>query len=145
MHNKGAEMNILLIHLSDMHFKSKGDIIFKRIGNIRDALKNYIRNANHIFLVLTGDVADSGKQIEYDSAQSFLTQLEQQIYSIQKDIKINYVIVPGNHDCDFNLHTETRDLIIKSIFKDENELKKKDYICDCLVPQQEYFKWSSNC
>lgn len=126
-----------------MHFQTEEDIIFGYIEQITNAVRSLVNESNKIFIVISGDIAFAGKREEYELALDFLTKLENSIKAIKEGLEINYVTIPGNHDCDFDQHTETRQLIINDIAKNEENLKRLSIIEDCFKPQQEYFNWAA--
>ena len=91
----------LLIQLSDIHFMEPGDAVLKRSAQIAAAVQPLLPLASRVILVVTGDIAQSGKAAEYDLAKDF-------IHAIVTDITSRHgqapeiVTVPGNHDADFD-------------------------------------------
>ncbi len=53
-------------------------------------------------IILSGDIANSGRQSEYNTAYKFLSNLKSQIKRKIDSIDIKGVIVPGNHDVDYS-------------------------------------------
>lgn len=137
-------MRTLLIHLSDIHFKTNDDEVLSRIAAIKNAIRDQIVVSQNVFIVVSGDVVFSGKRVEYDVARHFFTELEKQIKLTKDFIKIDYIVVPGNHDCDFALHKDMRELIIRDIGADATLLEKTDIVNECVKPQKDYFAWASS-
>ncbi|WP_068786914.1 metallophosphoesterase [Paenibacillus phocaensis] len=95
-------MNILFLHLSDIHLESKFSLNHFHLKKIIDAVRSH-KPFESIFLILSGDVANSGKANEYDVAYKMVGRL----ISLIKDEcdyhhKINILVVPGNHDVDMS-------------------------------------------
>ncbi len=94
-----GEINIL--HLSDIHFKRREDEKKKTfredvLDKLKDALGNHLKdNGPPDFVAVTGDIAYSGKEAEYEEAGEFFSQLKS-ILSPQ----VVFLVVPGNHDVD---------------------------------------------
>ncbi len=139
-------MPVLLIHFSDIHLKTDKDPILSRVSQIKNALKDKISDINDIWVLISGDVAYSGKKMEYDLASKFLSEIEREIKSIRECANINYIVVPGNHDCSFEpeFHGDTREQIIRDIIEDQQLLQKTGMLFDCLTPMQNYFDWCSS-
>ena len=96
-----GEINIL--HLSDIHFKRdkhddnptfRRDVQNKMVAAIRDHLKDH---APPDFVAVTGDIAFSGKNPEYDEALIFFEDLKKSLPG-----ETIFLVVPGNHDVDRN-------------------------------------------
>jgi len=92
---------ITILHLSDIHFKKKKDDdndVFRQTVQERliEAVTNHTKKqGNPDFVVITGDIAFSGKKEEYDEAQGFLGQLKEKLPG-----ETEFLVVPGNHDVD---------------------------------------------
>lgn len=91
-----------LLVFSDLHFRLPGETILGIDPNarFREALAHGLRNypdANHIFL--PGDLANSGKQAEYEA-------LKQAI----EGVSVPITMLCGNHDNRVNLRAEFADL-----------------------------------
>ena len=98
--------NITWLHLSDFHFRTdknpKGkvedynrSVVFDSL--LRD-LKSYPKDNNLSidFIIITGDIAYSGRKDEYKQAKEFFTKLLK-IFGLKKN---RLFIIPGNHDVD---------------------------------------------
>jgi calcineurin-like phosphoesterase family protein len=92
---------LTLLHLSDIHFSKKDDASqFDLNRQIRDALLTDVTSnfCGHPYdgLIVSGDIAASGKKEEYDAAKKWLSE----VYSrTGLSMKVTYTI-PGNHDVD---------------------------------------------
>ena len=108
----GISADITILHLSELHFKLKRhekNITFQR--NIQKELVTAVKAhlAKHKspdFVVVTGDIAFSGKKHEYEEAVDFFTKLKSILPA-----ETQFLVVPGNHDADrdqvdevFSLH-----------------------------------------
>lgn len=96
----GAAARALLIQISDIHFLESTDAVLKRSAEVAGAVQPLLPLATRVVLVVTGDIAQSGKPAEYQLAKGF-------IQAIAADIKRRHgqapeiITVPGNHDADF--------------------------------------------
>lgn len=91
------------LHVSDFHFTADGDPFSQTVAC--DALLNDLgaRAAEHgpiSFVLVTGDIAFSGRQGEYSRATEFLTELS---HCLSVDTS-RFFFVPGNHDVDRAAH-----------------------------------------
>lgn len=140
-------MNISILHLSDLHIKDGQNEISERLRNISNAVKEFAIESKLLIIAVTGDISYSGKSSEYAIAGLFLSNLAMEIKKHNPSLNIEYVIVPGNHDCNIELHTTTRDTIIDKLpekiggkYEREN-LQDSSIIDQCTVVQKEYFEW----
>lgn len=113
-------MKVKLLHLSDFHFKF--DDCNQEIVNSSLKLKiQEITNerGSYNIIIITGDIAYSGKKGEYEKAKTFINE----IAKVSGVVKSNIITVPGNHDVD---RTKIKDGEIDwwYNFKEENALTK---------------------
>jgi hypothetical protein len=96
-----AASRALLVQISDIHFEEPGDAVVKRTAEIAAAVQPLLPLATRVVLLVTGDIAQSGKRTEYEIAKKF-------ICAIANDIERRHgqapeiITVPGNHDADFD-------------------------------------------
>ena len=65
-------MKLLILHLSDMHFQSRGNFKNENVKAIVGTLQQSIADIQHILIVFSGDCAFSGKKSErWQVAQFF--------------------------------------------------------------------------
>lgn len=122
-------MQIVIVHLSDIHFKSGNDnIASQQATKIVDAIRPLAEDAKACFIVVTGDIAFSGKTSEYDIAYAFLHELLNGIKSHCDKVVSKIILVPGNHDCDFSKEDAARrylldnEKIIESFSPDDDSI-----------------------
>jgi hypothetical protein len=113
-------MQIALLQLSDIHVKSGRDMVLSRAKHIKDAFHSAAPHAAAVIIVLTGDVAFSGQTAQYDAAKHFLDDLRSQLLSLPSIKSVDFVAIPGNHDCDFTKESDIRQYLLK----DTQELYK---------------------
>jgi hypothetical protein len=101
-----------VIHLTDIHLISDNNKIFERKELIFRSLKDDFIGVKYIFFVISGDIAFSGNPREYEVAIDFLATLEDLLKKRYPGINLKHIIVPGNHDCNFELDTQIRKNII---------------------------------
>jgi predicted phosphodiesterase len=87
------------LHVSDFHFRASDDPLSQTVAV--NALIEDVRDRTHdraapSFVVVTGDVAFSGLQQEYEAARPFLDRLA----SAAGVVRDRFYFVPGNHDVD---------------------------------------------
>lgn len=111
-------MKTLILHLSDIHFEKKSDVSNKNIDGIIRALKT-VDTFSYVIVVVSGDIAYGGKARQYNAAYCFFSNLKNRIKQ-EFDIGIvEFVVVPGNHDVDYDkgslTHAELEDIFKHNI------------------------------
>jgi hypothetical protein len=109
-------MKILVMHLSDIHFKSHSDPIMARARVIAATATSRIHSASAIFIVLSGDIAFSGLRTEYEAASAFLEDLKTALVE-ETESPVHFILAPGNHDCDLSGDQSVREALIESVVK----------------------------
>lgn len=97
-------MKILFLHLSDLHLSRPEDVAVQAVKGIAACLSpQSIGSVDRIIVLVTGDIAHSGKKMEYDSFFIFRRLLISELRATVLDNTLIYVyIVPGNHDIDYS-------------------------------------------
>lgn len=92
-------MKILFLHLRDLHLDG---ITSEKIQAATDSLSIFSAFEG-VVIIISGDIAASGKQNQYESAATLIGRLTSNIkskYSISdKDFKL--LLVPSNHDINY--------------------------------------------
>ena len=90
------------LHLSDFHFRADGDLFSQEVSTraLLSDLPSRLSSEHPLqFVVITGDIAFSGKRRQYDLAAEFLESLASTLGLGMERI----FVVPGNHDVDRSL------------------------------------------
>jgi hypothetical protein len=137
-------MRILLLHLSDIHFRSASDPLTKRAVKIKEAALGKFLRADACFIAVSGDVANSGDPAEYSVAITFLTELRSALL-LSGLPRVDFVAIPGNHDCNLRSENETRRFLLDQL---DNYLKKPidlegSNFAALIQVQQEFFKFEA--
>lgn len=98
----GFRMNsytLSLLLLSDLHFSQNdsSDIALNRATKIAEAICSASIGSS-IVILISGDVANRGGMVEYQTAIDFITRLREAIEEIAGASVGNVLIAPGNHD-----------------------------------------------
>lgn len=121
-----------------MHFSVVQNPALDRVDAICGAIRSIVEPSDNCILALTGDIADLGKAQEYEIAYSFIKSIYKGLGDYIK-ASLHIIIVPGNHDHDFDLpdfQESIRDLIIeKSSPQNPPDQAMHDY---CLKSQQPF-------
>ncbi len=131
-------MNIGILHLTDLHLKASENFILNRIERIHDALKIDFVSLDRIYLVLTGDIVDKGVKLGYPHAKKFLLELKAKLESINNKSVVKFIIVPGNHDCNFEYDNQLRKNTLKTLSYET--IGDDDSVIDlCLTVQKDFW------
>lgn len=131
-------MTAVILHLSDIHIKSAKDPILKRAKSIAACLFSSLPSASKVFVVVSGDIAFSGQADQYSLASTFFEEIRAAILA-EADLPVSFVIVPGNHDCNFDKNSSARKMLIKSIDESENPEIDASVIDACTSIQGDFF------
>lgn len=96
-------MKILFLHLSDLHLSNPLEINKTAVNEIADSLSpQCIGSVNKIVVLITGDIAHSGKTTEYNAFIDFKALLIAALKEkVLPEVFIDIFFVPGNHDIDY--------------------------------------------
>jgi len=133
-------MKVLILHLSDIHFADGNNLVSTRLQKIVAAVRSVEHKFDTCLLLVSGDIAFSGKQSEYAIASDFFRQLQSELQGVQPGLTVMSVFVPGNHDCDFRTtHEDVHEAVLNSIPSKLESLKASDGLVQQLISQQEEF------
>jgi len=136
-------MKTLLVHLSDLHIKTPRDPILARGTAISAALRNIEADVKAIVCVISGDIAFSGAEDEYQMALDFLCVIQAEIEKEFPHLKCLFLMVPGNHDCDFRDSMAVRGSVIPRVLEAPDLLKEESHAAICLDPLKRFFDFRS--
>ena len=102
---------VVFVHLSDLHFRARGSPLAGREAMLRNRLLDDLPGAVALTqakrataVLITGDIARSGQQSEYQEARSWLDRL---CATLEID-PTQTLTCPGNHDVDWNQLSDQR-------------------------------------
>ncbi len=90
---------ITLLHLSDLHFRADSDpeaVLQPLVADLRDREGLSVRELD--YLILSGDFAHRGKVEEFRHARTLISRIIER-FSLTAE---RCILVPGNHDLDFD-------------------------------------------
>lgn len=124
-------MKIMILHLSDMHFCGESSFSEENIQGIVCALNRLSSGIENVLVIVSGDLAYSGKKNQYDQVRFFLDFLEDSLRNRYAMKQFDFVLVPGNHDVDYDKgdwgHDDLEEIFSSRIFESfiEEELGKQ--------------------
>lgn len=139
-------MKVLVVHLSDIHIvtNNSNNFILNKTEKLVDAVKNLEINIQACFIVVSGDIAFSGKEEEYtianDLVKNLIASLKDNLVNIEQ---IHSVFVPGNHDCYLGENV-VRDTLVDAINQDPQKADSEDIAKLCTEVQSKYFAFMEN-
>jgi len=137
----GSPANVLLVHLSDLHFEGKplprGVLPEKVVGAVIE--RGYL--GGPAVVVATGDIVYKGLRDGYAQATEFLDALSAQLREQCSCSSVEIIPVPGNHDCNEALATRSRKNLIKSLIEGKKEFNDAAWQ-ECTMPQRDFFEFS---
>lgn len=113
-------MSIVIVHLTDIHIKEQHEDnpILDKIEKIHAAIKSTVNRNDHVIFAITGDLAYSGLEEEYNIVDDFITKIKDDVSQVTEHTP-EVVMVAGNHDCYFGEAATARSRLIGS-FKDND-------------------------
>lgn len=132
-------MKIGILHLTDLHIEN--DYFPERIDKLTKSIEYDTKQISHIYIVLSGDIANYGRSKEFEKAKEFVSHLKKNLKEKNKLLQIELITVPGNHDCCFDDVKKTR----KSILKDcrTDIIEEEDFFIDAMAVQKHFWKFTN--
>jgi hypothetical protein len=135
-------MRLAVVHLSDIHFRDKNNPVTERLDRIAAAILSAEPAATLYLFVVSGDIAQSGARQEYEVALHFFTELKQRILRSRDNIRIEFVSVPGNHDCSLpKEEMRVRDAVISGLLPSIQEPRLDPGLLQNVLKPQENYNW----
>lgn len=104
-----------IIQVGDLHLRdSSSNPVLSRASLVAQTLRPLVAQADELYLAICGDVAFSGKSVEYELAASFFGELQLALEQTSGPRLVGVVAIPGNHDCDFDGAGDLREPSIAS-------------------------------
>jgi len=133
-------MKLGILHLSDLHFRESGNAISGKAADIVSAFQSADPLVEACILIITGDLAFSGKTSEYELAMDFLEPLKKLLDGTERPRCLGICMVPGNHDCDFAKDTPLRQTVLQALNSRSTQFKwDVDVAAPLLSVQQQFF------
>jgi len=138
-------MQIALLQLSDIHFKTSGNPIAERVQQIASAFHSITPKPDCCLVAVTGDVAFSGARTEYDQASAFFRLLEISLKANRAGTPVWFTFVPGNHDCDHSANSDLRQITIDGVTPKVEKLSLDGAaVGELLSVQSNFFQFRSD-
>jgi predicted MPP superfamily phosphohydrolase len=109
-------MRILIVQISDIHLTAPGGAAGDRATKVAQAVAAKVLKADACYLVLTGDVANTGDPAQYSAARQFIERIKEGLLEA-RIASVDVVAIPGNHDLNLTAETDTRRFLLDSLDK----------------------------
>lgn len=109
-------MKLGILHLSDLHIGTITPEI-NTLNSLVCSLKYKIQNITDLLIIISGDIAQSGKKEEYELAFDYFMHLEAGFLKQREDLNIRFIVSPGNHDFENRPNDDRDSLIAKELKK----------------------------
>lgn len=130
-------MKFSIVHLSDIHLKVKANYITQKIDYLVNAINSQLVEIDCIFIVVTGDIANTGNKKEYEEAGVLFNKLSSGLNNFGKPVY--FILVPGNHDVNFdNSKNKLRKIVIDNIKTNKADIEDDSLVDQCCEFQNEY-------
>ena len=116
----------LILNLSDIHISSEEDVS-RYLLQLKTDLKSTKKIKEMDYIILSGDITNKASKEEFKLAKNFITEISKSL-NIKNE---NIIIVPGNHDLDWNY--------CKQAVDDEGNILDKDLYNEKFKNFNEYF------
>ena len=139
-------MKLMLVHLSDIHITSEDNTIIRQFPYIVDAVKNLDYELDMCVVTVTGDIAYSGQEEQYLIAMEALEKTKDNLsrslsQGSHDPLPVHVVVLPGNHDCDFLISGDLRELILPTVLTDHTKATSTEVVDLCTAVQQRFFQF----
>lgn len=136
-------MKITVIHLSDIHLKHTNNSVETAKTGLFNAILKYTINVEAVFVLISGDIANTGHPDEYTLAERLLKEITHFIETNKGKSPI-FITIPGNHDCDFSNANKARENQINLIRESGKDVIDTSVLELCVKPQTNYNSFKQN-
>ena len=134
-------MRLAILHLSDIHIHGTSDKVLSKADQIASSFFTEVRASDAALILVTGDIAYSGKEIEYEAAIPFLKRIQELVAAESQSIVTDIICVPGNHDCELIPEVKARTILVDHVANNPDSEIDVTVIDTCTDAQSAYFKF----
>lgn len=137
---------LLLVHLSDIHVRSEQDAILGRAEQIIAAVRNLDYELEAAIIAVSGDLAFSGSESQYEAVWVFLSELaarlREELSARERgsSVPVTILAIPGNHDCDFTGVGGVRNMVIDGVLANPQQAADASVVDLCTEVQRPFFE-----
>jgi len=134
-------MKLAIVHLSDIHFKSRSDVGFRRGEKLANTVRYSQSPDEKLLFVVTGDIANKGLPAEYEVAGDFFRPVFIGL-GMASDCA---TFIPGNHDCNFQGVGDLRPRLLSDIGEQLGSIDESgETVGTLLQVQADFFKFQES-
>jgi hypothetical protein len=142
-------MRLLVVHLSDFHFSRKNALGEPQVKAICSAALSLVPIPDAVCIVISGDIAATGSEEDYEIASQFVKLLQSDFENIVQPEQMKVVTVPGNHDFDDSILREAGDILANQVLQNELGPTDAQSTYDLLLSGQKQYwnfdeQWSAS-
>ncbi|MBA2527869.1 MAG: metallophosphoesterase [Pyrinomonadaceae bacterium] len=113
-----------------------------KAGKIVNAIRNLEHDLAACLVVVSGDSTFSGSEEQYWAVLGLLQELKESLTSYLKtDVQVRFIVVPGNHDCDFGAANEVREKLVGAVEREPEEVPSESLVRECTAVQDSFFEY----
>lgn len=108
--------SVVIVHVADIHILNASSTGLMRLRMLADAIGALRVEADAALILLTGDIAFSGKREQYALVETELSGIKKRLSAEWGFVDVRIFACPGNHDCDFDLQKNAiREALLHSV------------------------------
>ncbi|MFC5568700.1 metallophosphoesterase [Lysobacter yangpyeongensis] len=134
---------LLIAHITDIHILNDLDPALARPEKIGAAIASHVGIDDQLVILVTGDVAQSGRADEYQLALTFFRRIQQYVKT-ESGVESRFIVCPGNHDCDLSGPQDLRKLVLKQLSEKPADELSPQFLDTCVRVQDEFFRFRSD-
>jgi len=136
-------MQILIVQLSDLHIRAKGNPLSSRVDQLSNAIGSILPRPATCIVLVTGDIAYEGSHEEYTEAKAIFSAIRSRLENLFGPRNVHFSFIPGNHDCvlpkeQIGVRASMVDGAAKTILQPTPDMA---YVEALLQPQQPYYEF----
>jgi len=134
-------LNLLIVHISDIHFTLSTNPVLAHAERLLEAVRSVSVGITECIVAVTGDVAFSGDKGEYEIAAEFLSKIMTAIRTTIPHVEM--FVIPGNHDCNFTRQSAVRQVLIdqKEVLASVRPSPDESVVENCTTVQDDFFNF----
>lgn len=139
-------MKLAILQLSDIHFgEGPNPPALQRVDAMTDAALAWLGElgpADGCFLLLSGDISNTGGEAEFEVAEEFVERLVARVcpgLGLRRGKTFFVAPLPGNHDCE--LGSSMRATVVKHVKADRSLALDQEHLECCLSAQRAFLQF----
>lgn len=135
-------MKVAIIQMSDLHIASGNDKIVVNVIKLARSVSSIVNTCQKVVFVITGDIIDKGQTDNFCYVKQMLAEFRNEIEKEARLESWDYVLVPGNHDMDFSMPSDLRNLVVEKCVS-RGVVDSEMFTQELLKPQVKFWDFYS--